>query len=247
MEVDLPVLWQEGYTHLILMLRWKHFASLKTSCRSLITQNFILVNVVDGSEIDVEEILSVIQSQIGRHGEDINIEIELPNSKDKVTSCFERLLHAAKDLNAGISVHPALDLRPKDLPSEEKEFDGKRRSESQNNSENVTIASENSRGISGPEHKPDRTASKTVLRNFSNLRVSEDPEKLLVKPTCLPLNIRQKDGCKVVNGDDERRFKPEDHCSDVAKISGSTFGSICCLPGNFQIHRVPIKVENLEK
>ena len=60
------------------------------SCQLFITQNFILANVVDGREIDSEEILSVVQSQIGRHGDDISIEIELPNSKDKVTSCFKR-------------------------------------------------------------------------------------------------------------------------------------------------------------
>ena len=233
------------------MPRWKHITLIfKTPCE-FITQNFLLANVVDGSEIDIEEILSVVQSQIGRHGDEgISIEIELPNSKDKVTSCFERLLRAAKDLNAGISVHPALGLCPKDSPSEEKEFDGNRQSGSQSNSKNSREISdplvnrEIVRAIDCRIGKPDHTASKTILRSFSNLHVSEDPEKHVVKPTCLPLNIRQKDGCMVVNGDDECRFKPEDHCSNVAKVS---FANICRLPGNLKIHREPVKVEHLEK
>ena len=209
--------------------------------------------MVDGREIDIEEILSVVQSQIGRHGDDISIEIELPNSKDKVTSCFKRLLHAAKDLKAGISVHPSL----KGSPSEGKQFDGKKQSGSQSNSEDVTTASENSRENSSPlvsreiaraiDHgigKADRGASENLLRNFRHLLVSKHQEKHLVPPTCQPLNIRQTDGCNAVNGDPEYRLKPE----DVTKVSsGNTVGNIVRLSGNFQIRRVPIKVENLEK
>ena len=230
---------------------------LKSPYQLFTTQNFILVNVVDGRETDIEKILSVVQSQIGRHGDDISIEIELPNSKDKVTSCFKRLLHAAKDLKTGISVHPSLNPRLKDLPSEGKEFDGKRQSGSQSNSEDVTTASENSRENSSPLvsreivgaidrriGKHDHSADEKIMRNFSNLHVSKDPEKHLVQPTCLPLNISQTDGCNAVNGDPEYRLKPE----DVTKVSsGNTVGNIARLPGNFRIRRVPIKVENLEK
>ena len=209
-----------------------NIAHLKKSLSVVHDSEFILVNVVDGREIDIEEILSVVQSQIGRHGDDISIEIELPNSKDKVTSCFKRLLHAAKDLKAGISAHSSLNPRLKDLPGEEKEFDGKRQSGSQSNSEDVTTASENSRENSSPlvsreivrtidrrTGKPSHSASEKILRNFSNLHVSKDPEKHLVPPTCIPLNIRQTDGCNAVNGDHEYRLKPEDHCSDVTKVS----------------------------
>ena len=79
--------------------------------------------MIDGNEIDIKEIIKVVQSQIVQRGEDINIEIELPNHTEKASSVFEALVHAATNLKIGVSVDPILNVvRLTGLSNERKEI-----------------------------------------------------------------------------------------------------------------------------
>ena len=82
-----------------------------------VTPYLSITNMVDKEQIDIEEIIEVLESHIGQHNKDFSIEIQLPEAKEKASSCFDRLVHAAQKLNAGISVYSTAGLCTKDIPS----------------------------------------------------------------------------------------------------------------------------------